>query len=841
VIVVAMRADSLRDSRVTAVLGPTNTGKTHFAVERMLGHDSGIIGLPLRLLAREVYDRIAALRGKTRVALITGEEKITPERPAYWVCTVEAMPLDRPASFLAVDEIQLAADPDRGHVFTDRLLRARGSQETVFLGSDTIRPLLRHLLPRAEIVGRPRFSTLRHTGQRKQSRLPARTAVIAYTAEEVYAIAELLRRQHGGAAVVMGALSPRTRNAQVAMFEAGEVDYLVATDAIGMGLNLNIAHVAFARLEKFDGSHFRALTPQEIGQVAGRAGRYLNDGTFGTTGEVAEIDPESVERVEQHRFDALRRLQYRNSDLEFASIPDLIRSLEQPSYDQVLVRGREAEDLFALRTLCRLDEVRRAVRGPSEVRLLWDVCRIPDFRKTLIDIHVRLLGRIFRHLVGPTRTIPAEWLARQIDPLDRTEGDLDTLQRRLADIRTWTYISHQAAWLDEPARWQQRTREVEDRLSDALHERLTQRFVDRRTSALTRRLRDNGELAAVIEDDGAVSVEGHVVGHLDGFRFVAERGPSDLARRTLRGAADRVLDREIAARAYALGEARDEDITIDERHGLRWRGAPVGRAIRGADPLAPSIRTLDSAHLHGRSLQVVRSRLQRWLDDRVRVNLSPLLDLRDAGFSGPPGGIAFRLVEGLGSAPRSDVADLLAGLNIAARRALRATGVRFGRHYVYLPRMMKPERGTWAIRLRALAREHPMPDCDSLGRVSFVPASRLEDELWPAAGYRRYGERLIRVDMIERLADALHRRSESGPFPCSPELFSLVGCRRDEFPTLVRSLGFRSVGTILGGEPLFAPSARKRRRHAGDASRRKVDPNSPFAALGTLRRRKNRP
>ncbi|MBM3505204.1 MAG: disulfide oxidoreductase [Alphaproteobacteria bacterium] len=829
-----MRAEPFRNSRVLAVLGPTNTGKTHFAVERMLGHDSGIIGLPLRLLAREVYDRIVALKGKTRVALITGEEKIVPERPAYFVCTVEAMPLDRPVAFVAVDEIQLAADPDRGHVFTARLLHARGSQETVFLGSDTMRPLLRHLLPDAEVISRPRFSTLRHTGHRKLSRLPARTAVIAYTAENVYAIAELLRRQCGGAAVVMGALSPRTRNAQVALFEAGEVDYLVATDAIGMGLNLNIGHVALASLRKFDGARFRPLAAQELAQVAGRAGRYLNDGTFGTTGDVEEINPEIVEQIEQHRFETLRRLQYRNTALDFGSAAALIRSLEQPSFDEVLVRGREADDLFALKSLTGDERLRAAIASPEMVRLAWDVCRIPDFRKTLIDVHVRLLKRICQHLIEGRRRIPAAWLAQQVDPLDRIEGNIDTLARRLGDIRTWTYVSHQPSWTDDPARWQQRTREIEDRLSDALHQRLTQRFVDKRTSTLSRRLRDTGELAAAVEDDGGVYVEGHRLGQMRGFQFVPESGPTALAQRVVRGASQRALGREIAMRAAAFAAVADDRIVLDDQHHVRWNDAVVGRLVPGRTALEPNLWIAESPLLHGQALEMVRDRLRRWLRAHNREHAGPLLLLRDAGFSGAPGGIAYRLVESLGHVRRSEVTDLFPGLNIAARRALRATGIRFGRYVLYMPRMLKPHRAVWTCRLAAIAGNAPMPATDMIGRASFELIEPSGWNPYEAAGYRRIGQRAIRIDMIERLADAMGGLAERGPFPCNPELLSLVGCRREEFGVIARELGYRA-SKDAAGDALFHPRRKKRNRQPGLSRDNRDNPHSPFAALGTLR------
>ncbi|HPD91803.1 MAG TPA: helicase-related protein, partial [Pararhodobacter sp.] len=461
-----------RQGRVTAVLGPTNTGKTHYAIERMLAHRTGVIGLPLRLLAREVYDRIVALRGPSVVALVTGEERIVPERTQYWVCTTEAMPLEIGADFVAVDEIQLCADADRGHVFTDRLLNARGLTETLFLGSDTMRGAIAALVPGAQFVRRERLSTLSYAGSKKIARMPSRSAIVAFSVENVYAIAELIRRQKGGCALVMGALSPRTRNAQVELYQNGDVDYLVATDAIGMGLNLDIRHIAFAGTAKFDGRRMRPLNPDELAQIAGRAGRHTADGTFGVTGEARPLQPDVIEAIESHQFLPVRKLQWRSARLEFGTVDRLIHSLETPTRDEWLTRVREADDLMALKSLAALPEVTGRLRDARDVRLLWDVCRIPDFRGISHTEHAGLLARLFGFLHDGGR-IPTDWLARAIARIDRVQGDIDTLSRRLAFIRTWTYVAQRAGWVDDETHWRGETRAVEDRLSDALHARLT--------------------------------------------------------------------------------------------------------------------------------------------------------------------------------------------------------------------------------------------------------------------------------------------------------------------------------------------------------------------------------
>src|SRR5438105_3593457 len=505
------RDSSARGAGVTAVLGPTNTGKTHLAIERMLAHSSGIIGLPLRLLAREVYNKVEARAGADAVALVTGEEKIKPPSPRYWVSTVEAMPRDLDVAFLAIDEVQLGADLERGHVFTDRILNRRGREETLVLGAQTVRPMIERLLPGAHILTRPRLSQLSFAGEKKITRLPRRSAIVAFSAEEVYSIAELIRRQRGGAPVVLGALSPRTRNAQVALYQSGDVDYLVATDAIGMGLNLDVDHIAFASDRKFDGYQFRKLNPAEFAQIAGRAGRATRNGTFGTTGRCAPFEPELVNALQNHTFDSVKVLQWRNSKLDFASLGALQVSLAlAPSHD-ALTRAPIAEDLRVLDHAARDADVREMAHGAAAVERLWDACQIPDYRKIAPAAHAELVTTVFAFLMKKG-WIPDAWFAAQVEQADRTDGDIDTLSGRIAQIRTWTFAANRPDWLADPEHWQGITREVENKLSDALHERLTERFVDRRTSVLMRRLRENTMLNTEISKTGEVVVEGHAIG-----------------------------------------------------------------------------------------------------------------------------------------------------------------------------------------------------------------------------------------------------------------------------------------------------------------------------------------
>ncbi|HKR90186.1 MAG TPA: helicase-related protein, partial [Phenylobacterium sp.] len=583
------RPSGAAPSRLVAVLGPTNTGKTHLAVERMLGHASGMIGLPLRLLAREIYDRIVKLRGARSVALITGEEKIIPPRAVYFVCTVEAMPLSRQVEFLAVDEIQLCADPERGHVFTHRLLHARGTCETMLLGAATVAPLVRRLLPHAEIVGRERFSRLTYSGPKKLTRLPRRSAVVAFSADQVYAIAELIRRQRGGAAVVMGSLSPRTRNAQVALYQSGEVDFLVATDAIGMGLNMDVDHVAFAGLRKFDGRRTRFLYPQEVGQIAGRAGRFQRDGTFGVTGEAEDMDPDLVEAVEQHHFQPVAAAEWRNSKLDFTSLPHLMRSLAQPPEREGLTLAAEALDETTLRQLAADPEVVERARDRASVTRLWDVCQTPDFRKLAADDHARLVKDFFFHLTGSRRRAPEDWIARQYAALDRTDGEIDALAARLASVRTLAYVANRPDWLADAQTWQGQTRALEDRLSDTLHEKLMARFVDRRTSALMRGLRVREDMLAGVAADGAVTVEGHYVGRLSGVQFEAAQGASLLEQKALRAAATHAVGPEIARRLGRLAAEPNEAFALTPDGVVLWRGEAAG-VLAGGQLFSPRVR-----------------------------------------------------------------------------------------------------------------------------------------------------------------------------------------------------------------------------------------------------------
>ncbi len=800
---------------VTAVLGPTNTGKTHLAVERMLGHGGGMIGLPLRLLAREIYDRVRLRAGDAAVALVTGEEKIIPAMARYWICTVEAMPTDVDVPFLAIDEVQLCADFERGHIFTDRVMHRRGREETMLLGAGTMRPILEKMLPGTTFVSRPRFSQLLYAGQKKMTRLPRRSAVVAFSADMVYATAELIRRQRGGAAVVLGALSPRTRNAQVALYQSGDVDYIVATDAIGMGLNMDVDHVAFASTRKFDGFQYRQLNPSELGQVAGRAGRYMNDGTFGVTGEADPFEQETVERLESHNFDAVRMLQWRNRDLDFGSLERLKQSLNQLPPGHGLTRAQPNADLLALEALARDPATRDLAKSKKDVERLWEVCQIPDYRNISNSEHASIVSKIFQYLQTGDGFIDEDWFVRQLKFCENTQGDLDTLSNRISHIRTWTFVANRPDWLKAPLYWQSYAREIEDKLSDALHERLTQRFIDRRTSVLMKRLAQKEELMSTVEEDGAIHVEGEYIGRIKGFLFVPDGATEGAEARALKAAAMSAVAAEITARAKAVAASADTDLKLTRDGQIIWNNAPVGKLEPGSALLKPRAAVVAGDQLSGSEREDVQARLQKFLDRHIAAVLEPLVKLEEGeGLEGISRGIAFRLVETLGVLPRDTVSEEVKGLSQDDRAKLRALGARFGAFNLYVPTLLKPAPTElrlllWALGLQKEGKLEPaaLPQPPGQGLTSANFDRSTPRGFYGVCGYRICGSRVVRIDMLERLADVIRDRVfwrprfpdeprpagsvEGGGFTVVPDMMSLVGCSGEDFLGILRSLDYR--------------------------------------------------
>jgi len=802
-----------RVNGVTAVLGSTNTGKTHLAVERMLANKTAIIGLPLRLLAREIYDKVVAKVGADKVALITGEEKIKPEKTQYWVCTVEAMPQDIDVDFVAIDEIQLVNDFERGHIFTQRLLHQRGQFETLLLGAETMRPLLEQLLPGINIITRPRLSVLSYTGQKKITRLPSRSAIVSFSANNVYEIAELVKRQKGGTAVVLGALSPRTRNAQVEMFQNGDVDFMIATDAIGMGLNLDLDHVAFSSTSKFDGFQFRDLNPAELAQIAGRAGRYKKDGSFGVTGNADSLDPAVVERIESHSFEPIKVAQWRNINLDFSTLSALKHSLTLPSDNILLTRTPGGADFVALESLSDDENITNYLGSSQDVMRLWDICQLPDYRKISPASHTELIAHLFSSL-SKHGVVQEDWFAEQVKYCDFADGDIDTLSQRVAYIRTWKYIAYRDGWLADPQQWRGTTSEVEDRLSDALHAKLQERFVDKRTSVLMNKLKTTSNIDANIDEQGEIAVEGQHVGHVKGFQFIPDPSAAGSEAKTLRNAAQQVLAREIEQRAERFSKGGDDVLRLTDDLQILWRDVAVARLGAGADLLSPEIKIIADEQLTGKYLDMVRERVQAWLQNYFEAHISDLIKIRDAeDVTGIGRGIAFRLYENIGILNRQDCAEDVKQLSQDERAKLRKLGIRFGAYSLFTPRMMKPAPRRllallWIIK-NDMSLLPALPDAITamrLGRTSFMPQGEKLIALLPLVGYRIVKGRAVRVDILERLGElirplvAWNVGDEGGRpegayeqlgFFITQDMISLLGCNNDDMKEVLKDLGYR--------------------------------------------------
>ena len=851
-----------------AILGPTNTGKTWYALERMLGYQSGMFGFPLRLLARENYDRAVAKVGSSAVALITGEEKLVPPDARYFLCTVEAMPLQREVDFLAIDEVQLAADPERGHIFTDRILHARGREETLLLGAETARPFLEALIPDIKTNIRPRLSRLVWGGAKKLTRLPRRSAIVAFSAAEVYRLAEIMRAHRGGTAVVMGALSPRTRNAQVGLFQSGEVDYMVATDAIGMGLNMDIVHVGLAGDMKFDGKRLRPLVAAELGQIAGRAGRHMRDGSFGITDACPMLKPETIDAIENHRFKPLKRVWWRNSALDFTSLDALLASLEKKPPLGLLSRKSDASDHLALLDLMSRKEVKARARDEASIALLYEVCQVPDYQRSYSDSHGALLARIFSNLVEG-RVLPHDWVSSSLEHLNRVDGNIDTLMARLSGVRVWSYITQRGGWLSDSEAFGEIARGIEDRVSDSLNRLLMERFVDRRISVLFKGLSEGASLVASIKPDGRVLVEGEDVGDLSGFVF--RLGVEGVDKDLLMSAARKALMGEVSLRVKALVSSLDDAFKVGARGEVFWREAEIGRLVKGDSLHLPRAEVHLSDLLEGDNLKKVQKRLSDFASSIAAGRLSKLVDLvSNDDLSGVARGVAYQVYEGLGVVPSGQVSDLLKELDEEGKAQLARRGIRLGIDMIYMPDLLKPAE----IEVKALLYGLWFGEWNdfkflSSGVVAFDKGKGGSDEYWLALGYRRLGERYVRVDIGERLSALVRQAARSGKFSISEEMVSLVGTTHEHMQAMVVDLGYRRVKSEGEGEAsaekiFFEKKPVKKQRKSKKASNKKAskkkaksktlskpkvkyakkkekqpDPASPFAVLAKLKNNAN--
>ncbi len=801
-------------------------------MERLCAHSSGMMGFPLRLLAREVYDRVVAIKGAHQVALITGEERIEPKGAKYFLCTAESMPQShgseaRDFAFVALDEAQIGADPERGHIFTDRMLNRRGRDETMILGSASLKPIISALIPKAEIITRPRFSTLSYAGAKKLSRLPPRSAIIAFSIGEVYAVAELLRRLRGGAAVVMGALSPATRNAQVAMFQAGEVDYLVATDAVGMGLNLDVNHIAFASLSKYDGRRRRRLTVAEMAQIAGRAGRHQRDGTFGVlAGEGIEFTPEEIASIEEHRFPNIEAVYWRDSAPATHSLSALIADLERPPTTPRLMSAPEAIDLSVLKQLAGDPDIARTVKGRGAVERLWEVSALPDFRQMGAEYHARFVMRLWEHLRNPTGRLPKAMVAAEIARLDSMQGDVDTLSARISAVRTWAYIAHRPNWAEEAELLSARTRELESRLSDALHHQLRQRFVDKRSSVLMRKMGQLPNAADVTLDAGRqVLIDGEVIGALDGFRFVVAADARGVERKMLLAAAEKYLGGIMSDLATEVADAKDEAFAViaDEagRPIVQCNGVTLGHLVRGADILSPTLHTADAAAaLEGEALAAVAARAAAWMEAQLARYLEGLRGLntlsKDPVTPGEVRALAVQLVEALGIIPRRDVAQMLKGFDKDLRATARKAGVHFGALDVYHYAAVKPRAAFWRTVLSAVWHSHALPNMPDESAVHLTQWPFASPEAARLAGYRGVGSEYLRVDLAERLVKQAHeKRGEAADFAVDLSYATSLGLSEAGLIALMLDAGFRRIEPPVPTEAEIAAADAAREAEAG--------------------------
>ena len=809
--------------KIKALLGPTNTGKTYYAMKRMLSHSSGIIGFPLRLLARENYDKAVSEVGKSKVALVTGEEKIIPPNAKYFCCTVESMPLERSFSFVAIDEIQLAADPDRGHIFTDRILNTRGTEETVLLGAETIKPILQKTLPNCSIEIRPRLSILSYIGVKKITRLKPRSAIVAFSIPEVYKIAELIRTKKGGAAIVMGALSPRTRNAQVDLYQNGQVDYLIATDAIGMGLNMDIDHVAFASDTKFDGKIPRYLNPPEIAQIAGRAGRHSRNGSFGVVEDHLKFDEETIEQIENHSFFPLKNIWWRNSELNFSSLNALVSSLEAYPPFNFMRRKVGALDALCLNHLSEISSIKNKINNKEALILLWDICQIPDFSNSLSGMHFSLLEKTFELLLANGK-LDNEWIKLQLNRLNRFDGEIDTLLNRISNIRTWTFITNRQQWIDNHEYWQNEAKTIEDKLSDELHDRLTQRFVDKKIIILNKTLNEHNNLEAIIRLDGKIIVEGEEVGLLRGFEFIPSLSQGEKVGPIL-SAARKILPNEIDRRVKELLMSDNAAFKFDDDGFILWQNNKVAKLTNGEILYTPKIIIINSEFLSNEQIKQIEIRINEAVEKNIENILSEAINLKKPilnadqqknkskkqqnisasannnekqlgeNLTGKALGIAYQVYEGLGSAQSNNLSMSTINLSEADKRNLARLGLRLGVETIYLPNLLKPT----AIKLRALLwsvynKDFPKDAFPPDGRVSIKTLPNVKSEFYRALGFVPLGNLALRADIAERLSALIRIEARNGQFKINDAMLSIAGTTKIQMEEILYDLGYSKCG-----------------------------------------------
>tara|TARA_B100000700_G_scaffold1406_1_gene1820 strand:- start:420 stop:2894 length:2475 start_codon:yes stop_codon:yes gene_type:complete len=818
-------------NKITAVLGPTNTGKTHLAIETMLSFDSGMIGFPLRLLAREVYDKVIKKTSLDKVALITGEEKIIPPNAKYYLCTVESMPIDKELDFVGVDEIQMCSDHERGHIFTDRLLNMRANKLTMLMGSNTIKNIISKLEDDIEFINRNRLSKLTYAGHKKISRINRKTAIIAFSAEEVYAIAELIRRQKGGAAIVMGSLSPKTRNAQVELYQSGDVDFLVATDAIGMGINMDLDHVYFSNLKKFDGRKLRKLNLSEIGQIAGRAGRYLNDGNFGVTGKSKEINPEDIDLLESHKFEEIQYLFWRNSDLNFNNPTALLKSLDEKPSKSWLRKIHECEDEKALKFFLRDRNLQNFNFNKETLSLLWECCQIPDFVKKTYGNHYEVIANVFKYLTSKKRKIPNDYMRLQLIKLDKLEGNVDSLSNRIANVRTWSYVSNKNNWIENQEYWIEKTKLLEDKLSERLHEELTKTFIDKRASVLARGLKQDMEFKTNILENNNVMIDDQFIGKINGLKLELDlkKGALETDIKSLKKAARQTVGPELERRIQTIIDT--SLIEIQDDFKIYWNKFAIARLISGKDYLNPNIELIVDEILEQNQKKKLTSFLENWLQNKINTILKSLIDLKNIKEKNSSiKALSYQLYESNGVLKREQVSEYLKKLGQNERKVLRELGVKFGRYHIFLHRLIKPE----AVSLRTLLWKNFHQKYFNLKPptfgLNFLNDNNLKNKNFMLlCGFEKFDNFFVRIDILERLFMKIINSESEKEIKVIPEMLNLLGCNKDNFKKLLKSMSYKIIEK--NDELFFKYSPKKK---INKILNKKVKKENPFGILKNL-------
>jgi len=819
--------------RITAILGPTNTGKTHIAVETMLEYETGIIGFPLRLLAREIFDKCVNKVGAEKVALITGEEKVIPKSPKYFVCTVESMPQDMIVDFVAVDEIQMCSDHERGHIFTDRLLNARGEKLTMFLGSHTMRSVISSLINNIEFVNRERYSKLTYSGYKKISRLNPKTALIAFSVDEVYAIAELVRRQKGGAAIIMGSLSPKTRNAQVQLYQSGDANFLVATDAIGMGINMDINNVSFSNLRKFDGKKTRKLNLSEISQIAGRAGRHVNDGTFGITGQCKQLTSDEIEKLEKHELNKIDMLYWRNAKINFDSLDNLVSSLEEKTNNEFLKRINDCEDEKVLKFLIKNNENLKDKHSKDYIKTLWECCQIPDFSKKAYGNHTEVVKKVFEFLTSKSGKVTNDYMKKQLEYLDKYNGNIDTLTNRISNVRTWAYVANKKNWTSNYDYWIERTKYIEDKLSDKLHEELTKSFIDKRISVLSRNLKQNISLTTEIKNDNEVIIDGQYMGRLKGMKLELDLKSGSLKTdiKSLRKAARQAIAPELMKRANKI--ISSEIFKLNDDHKIYWMDDPIAYIVRGKNYLNPKIELLVDEAIDAESKERLKIYLEKKLRELISSELSNLVNLSKAEFKNNYArALCYQLFENNGVIKREKVHHMMKDISKEDRLILRKIGVKIGRYHIFLPRMLKPS----AVDLRVKLWKLYFPE-DKLNHVPKYGLNFLKDETKKnnkfllICGFENFNKFYIRIDILERLFLKIIENTKNGVFKIDSDMINLIGCNKENFFKLLELMEYKSKKNKEMKEFfVYKPKSVKNKIKAKESNK-----NNPFEKLSELR------